>query len=86
MAVSYSNSLFIVKSMHPVLILKEDLNGCELQVIDKELYKKTYPGIILFHLQPFRVSHLLPGERNLILFGEDEIFTHAEMTSNPSGG
>jgi hypothetical protein len=64
----------IIKSMHPVLILQEDLNGCELQVMDKELYKKTNPGIMHYQLQSFRPSHLIPGERNIILWRRRDFY------------
>jgi hypothetical protein len=58
----------IIASMHPQLILQEDLIGCELQQMSRKLYKKTYPGIVYYQLRPFRPTGLLPGEKNLILW------------------
>lgn len=64
----------IIKSMQPVLILQEDLNGCELQSISGELYKKTFPGIVHYRLQPFRPNRLIPAERNLVLWRRRDFF------------
>jgi hypothetical protein len=58
----------IIASMHPQLILQEDLIGCELQQMSRKLYKKTYPGIVYYQLRPFRPTGILPGEKNLILW------------------
>lgn len=64
----------IIKSMNPVLVLQEDLNGCELQQLSGDLYKKTFPGIIYYQLQPFRPTRLIPGERNIILWRRRDFF------------
>lgn len=64
----------IITRMRPELILQEDLNGCELQNISGELYKKTFPGIIHYQLQPFRPNRLRPGERNIILWRRRDFF------------
>lgn len=64
----------IIKSMRPELILQEDLNGCELQNISGELYKKTFPGIIHYQLKPFRPNRFIPGERNIILWRRRDFF------------
>lgn len=64
----------VIKSMTPNLILQEDLNGCEKQIISGEQYKKTFPGIVHFKLQPFRLSHLLPSEKNIILWRRRDYF------------
>ncbi len=63
-----------IKSMRPNLILQEDLNGCELQAISGDLYKKTFPGIIHYGLKPFRPSRFRPGERNIILWRRRDYF------------
>ncbi|MCP4343834.1 MAG: hypothetical protein GY799_34410 [Desulfobulbaceae bacterium] len=64
----------IITRMRPELILQEDLNGCELQTISGELYKKTFPGIIHYQLKPFRPNRLRPGERNIILWRRRDFF------------
>jgi len=64
----------IIASMHPQLILQEDLIGCELQQMNRKLYKKTYPGIVYYQLKPFRPTGLIPGEKNLILWRRRDFF------------
>lgn len=64
----------VIKSMNPVLVLQEDLKGCELQAISGEHYKKSFPGIIHYQLQPFRPNRFIPGERNLILWRRRDFF------------
>ena len=64
----------VIKSMTPNLILQEDLNGCEKQIISGKQYKKTFPGIVHFKLQPFRPTHLLPSEKNIILWRRRNFF------------
>lgn len=64
----------VIKSMSPVLVLQEDLNGCELQDISGDLYKKSFPGIIHYQLQPFRPTRFIPGERNIILWRRRDFF------------
>ncbi len=64
----------IITSMNPLLILQEDLNGCELQAMNKELYKKTYPGIIHYQLRPFRHNRFVLGERNIILWRRRDFY------------
>lgn len=64
----------IIASMHPLLILQEDLIGCELQRMSRKLYKKTYPGIVYYQLKPFRPTGLIPGEKNLILWRRRDFF------------
>lgn len=64
----------IIKTMKPELILQEDLNGCELQTISGELYKKTFPGIVHYQLKPFRPNRFIPGERNIILWRRRDFF------------
>lgn len=71
-----------IKSMQPVLILQEDLKGCELQNISGESYKKTFPGIIHYKLQPFRASRLLPSEKNIILWRRRDFFP-CQMDTKP---
>lgn len=63
-----------IKSMQPVLMLQEDLRGCELQDISGEFYKRTFPGIVHYQLQPFKPTRLIPGERNLILWRRRDFF------------
>jgi hypothetical protein len=70
----------IIKTMRPELILQEDLNGCELQTVSGELYKKTFPGIIHYQLKPFRSNRFIPGERNIILWRRRDFFPcHYDM-------
>lgn len=64
----------VIKSMQPILILQEDLRGCELQNISRKDYKRTYPGIVYYDLQPFRASRLIPGENNIILWRRRDFF------------
>ena len=64
----------IILSMNPILVLQEDLKGCELQAISGELYKKTFPGIIHYQLQPFRPNRFIPGERNLTLWRRRDFY------------
>lgn len=63
-----------IRSMEPLLILQEDLNGCELQELSGEFYKKTFPGIIHYQLQPFRSNGFIPGERNILLWRRRDFF------------
>ncbi len=72
----------IIKSMQPVLVLQEDLKGCELQNISGEFYKKTFPGIIHYQLQPFRPSRILPLEKNIILWRRRDFFP-CQMDTKP---
>ena len=64
----------IIRSMKPVLILQEDLNGCELQQLSSEFYKKTFPGIVHYQLKPFRSNGFIPGEKNIILWRRRDFF------------
>ena len=64
----------IIKTMKPELILQEDLNGCELQTISGELYKKTFPGIMHYQLKPFKTNRFIAGERNIILWRRRDFF------------
>ncbi len=64
----------IIASMHPQLILQEDLVGCELQQMSRKLYKKTYHGVVYYQLKPFRPTGLIPGEKNLILWRRRDFY------------
>jgi len=64
----------VIRSMEPALILQEDLNGCELQTISGDLYKRTFPSIIHYQLKPFRSNRLLPSEKNIILWRRRDFF------------
>jgi len=64
----------VITSMNPILVLQEDLNGCELQTISGEFYKKTFPGIVHYQLEPFKSSIFIPGEQNLILWRRRDFF------------
>lgn len=64
----------IIRSMKPVLILQEDLNGCELQQLSSEFYKKTFPGIVHYQLKPFRPNYFIPGEKNILLWRRRDFF------------
>lgn len=60
--------------MNPDLVLQEDLKGCELQAISGALYKKSFPGIIHYQLQPFRPNRFIPGERNITLWRRRDFY------------
>lgn len=64
----------IIRSMKPVLILQEDLNGCELQQLSGQFYKKTFPGIVHYQLKSFRSTPYIPGEKNIILWRRRDFF------------
>lgn len=64
----------IIRSMRPVLILQEDLNGCELQAISGKFYKRSFAGIIHYQLKPFRPNRFLPNERNLVLWRKRDFY------------
>lgn len=64
----------IIQSMSPLLVLQEDLKGCELQILERKLYKKTFPGIIHYQLQPFMPNPFIPRERNIILWRRRDYF------------
>jgi hypothetical protein len=65
----------VIISMNPVLVLQEDLNGCELQDMSGPHYTRTRSGIRHFGLQPFRSLPFLPWERNLILWRRKDFYT-----------
>jgi len=58
----------IIESMRPLLVLQEDLHGCELQDISGKLYTRTRAGISHYRIIPFRPWPIFPGERNLVLW------------------
>lgn len=58
----------VIISMKPLLVLQEDLNGCELQQIGGDSYTRSRAGVKHFGLRPFRSYPFLPWERNLILW------------------
>ncbi len=67
-----------ILSMTPMLVLQEDLHGCERQQLRGRGYVRTWNKIRQYGLQPFRPWPLFPWERNLILwrrrdFGDEEI-------------
>ncbi len=66
----------IIATMTPILVLQEDLNGCELQSMDRHLYKKSYSAIVHFGLQPFRTNPLLPFEMNLVLWRRRDYYPY----------
>jgi hypothetical protein len=65
----------IIKSMQPMLMLQEDLHGCELQDIGGKHYTRSRAGILHYGLVPFRPYRIFPGERNLILWRRRDFFT-----------
>jgi hypothetical protein len=64
-----------IKTMKPVVMLQEDLHGCELQDIGGDSYTKTRAGIRHYGLRPFRPYRFLPGEKNLILWRRRDFYT-----------
>lgn len=58
----------VIRSMKPMLVLQEDLKGCELQILNSKFFKKTTRGICRFQLQPFRPNRFIPREKNIILW------------------
>lgn len=68
----------IIASMKPLLILQEDLRGCELQEIDTSLYERTFPGIAHYQLMPFNPIRFLPIEQNMVLWRRKDFFTCQE--------
>jgi hypothetical protein len=67
-----------ISSMTPMLVLQEDLRGCERQQLRGRGYVRTWTKIRQCGLQPFRPLPLFPWERNLILwrrrdFGDEAI-------------
>jgi hypothetical protein len=63
-----------IHSMTPVLVLQEDLHGCELQSLNRAHYQKSRAAARHFKLQPFRPWRIFPGERNLILWKRNDFF------------
>jgi hypothetical protein len=67
-----------ILSMTPMLVLQEDLHGCERQQLRGRGYVRTWIKIRQYGLKPFRPLPLFPWERNLILwrrrdFADEEI-------------
>ena len=67
-----------ILSMNPMLVLQEDLHGCERQQFRGRGYVRTWTKIRQYGLQPFRPLPFFPWERNLILwrrrdFADEEI-------------
>lgn len=65
-------------SMNPLLVLQEDLHGCERQKLRGKQYVRNWSNIRSYGLQPFRPWRIFPGEKNLVLWrrrdfgGKDE--------------
>lgn len=68
----------IIESMRPLLVLQEDLHGCELQEISGKLYTRTRAGASHYQLIPFRPWRIFPGERNLILWRRRDFLASLE--------
>jgi|UniRef100_A0A7C3SJ32 hypothetical protein len=58
----------IICSMSPLLVLQEDLHGCERQQLRGRGYVRTWSKIRRYGLRPFRPWPIFPGERNLVLW------------------
>lgn len=58
----------VICSMRPLLVLQEDLHGCERQKLRGRGYVRTWSKIREYGLQPFRPWPVFPWERNLILW------------------
>jgi len=62
---NWEDSIF---SMTPLLVLQEDLHGCERQKLRGEQYVRNWSRIRTLGLQPFRPWPLFPGEKNMVLW------------------
>lgn len=58
----------VICSMHPLLVLQEDLHGCERQKLRGLGFVRTWSKIREYGLQPFRPWPVFPWERNLVLW------------------
>lgn len=58
----------VIKSMNPLLVLQEDLHGCERQQLRGPQYVRTLSNIRKYGLRPFRPWPIFPGETNLVLW------------------
>jgi hypothetical protein len=68
----------VIVSMNPMLVLQEDLHGCERQQLRGRGYVRTWTKIRRYGLQPVRPWPVFPGERNVVLwrrqdFGGEEV-------------
>ncbi|MDY0042211.1 MAG: hypothetical protein RBS57_18015, partial [Desulforhabdus sp.] len=68
----------IIESMRPLLVLQEDLHGCELQEIGGRQYVRTRSGVVHYQLISFRPWRIFLGERNLILWRRRDFQTELE--------
>jgi hypothetical protein len=68
----------VIASMTPELVLQEDLHGCHRQQLRRCGYVRSWLKIRACGLEPFRPWSIFPGERNFILwrqqdFGDEEV-------------
>lgn len=68
----------VIVSMHPKLVLQEDLHGCERQQLRGLGYVRAWLKARQYGLQPFRPWSIFPGERNLVLWRRQD-FDDAEI-------
>jgi hypothetical protein len=67
-----------IVSMNPLIVLQEDLHGCERQKLRGEQYVRNWSNIRAYGLESFRPWPVFPGEKNLVLWrrrdfaGKDE--------------
>jgi hypothetical protein len=71
----------VIVSMQPLLVLQEDLHGCERQQLRGRGYVRTWLKVRRYGLQPFRPWPIFPGEHNLVLwrqrdFDDEEVECH----------
>ncbi|MFC1813655.1 hypothetical protein ACFL03_13305 [Thermodesulfobacteriota bacterium] len=58
----------VIISMNPLLVLQEDLHGCERQKLRGRKYVRSWSKIRRYGLRSFRPWPIFPGEKNLVLW------------------
>lgn len=58
----------VITSMNPLLVLQEDLHGCERQKLRGYKYVRSWSKIRQYGLRPFRPWFIFPGEKNMVLW------------------
>lgn len=72
----------VISSMTPLLVLQEDLHGCERQQLREHGYVRTWLKVRQYGLRPFRPWAIFPGERNLNLWRRRDFDDH-EVQDSP---
>ncbi|MFH2218716.1 MAG: hypothetical protein ABII68_03525 [Pseudomonadota bacterium] len=73
-----------IASMNPLIVLQEDLHGCERQKLRGKQYVRNWSKIRSYGLQPFRPWRIFPGEKNLVLWRRKD-FAGKDETGDSSG-